>query len=106
MSGWCSDMSKSILQDEDIKCCFITHARTGKMGEPLHRHHVLNGPLRDFAEHEGLWIWVTPDVHRWLHDTGIGVQIQRHVLKAYAQMKYEQVHSHDEWMKAVKKNYV
>lgn len=76
------------------------------MGEPLHRHHVLNGALRDFAEREGLWIWITPEAHRWLHDTGMGVLIQKNVLKAYAQMKYEQLHSHEEWMKNVRKNYV
>lgn len=98
-------MSKSILQSDELIRCFVTHETRGRYGQPLERHHVLNGALRDFAEREGLWIWVTPEVHRWLHDTGQGVMIQKNVLKRYAQIVYERTHSREEWMRQVHKNY-
>ena len=96
-------MSASKLQD--IKQCYITGQWYGDNGEPLERHHVLNGALRDFAEREGLWIWITPQQHRILHDTKQGVYMLK-LLKKIAQLTYEKEHTHDEWMSNVMKSYV
>ena len=93
------------MTSNDIKRCFLSKERVGRLGEPLEKHHVMNGALRDFAEEEGLWVWLTPENHRWLHDTGMGVNVQKNLLKLIAQLKYEQTHSHEEWMKKVRKNY-
>lgn len=99
-------MSKSILQDDGIKRCYISHERCGRNGEPLERHHIMNGSLRDFAEQFGLWIWITPELHRFLHDTGNGALIQKNVLKPLAQFYFEREYSHELWMNKVHKNYV
>lgn len=95
----------SIIQEGDIKQCYISKQWKGDNGEELEMHHVLNGALRDWADREGLWIWVTPQVHKRLHGTKEGVQMLR-LLKIIAQLTYERTHSRDEWMEKVKKNYV
>ena len=98
-------MSKSIIQDNELKRCFFSKVTCGKSGEPLDQHHILTGALRDFADQEGLWIWVTRDIHYWLHNTAYGVMVQRSLLKRIAQLKYEETHSREEWMRHVHKNY-
>lgn len=91
----------SIIQEYGIKQCYISKS----FGEPLEKHHVINGALRDWADSEGLWIWVTPQVHKMLHNTKEGAQMLR-LLKIIAQLSYERTHSREEWMKVVRKNYV
>lgn len=100
----------SKLQND--KRCYLS----GRSG-PLEKHHVLNGPYRDLAEAEGLYIYVTPEWHRKLHGTGDGVQIQKR-LKTIAQLTWERnrlielLNAEEvyedvrrEWMMKVKKNY-
>ena len=98
-------MKQSIIQDDGIKRCFLSGQRCGNNGEQLQKHHVMNGALRDWADEEGLWIWVTPEWHSFLHDTQKGVHVLR-LLKIIAQFKYEETHTHKEWMDKVHKNYV
>ena len=101
---------KSILQNE--RYCYLS----GRSG-PLEKHHVLNGPCRDFAEENGLWVYITPEWHRKLHGTGDGVQIQKR-LKTIAQLTYERnmliemLDAEDAyekvrgvWMQKVRRNY-
>lgn len=95
----------SIIQDSSIRRCFITGKWCGDNGEPLEKHHVLNGALRDFADAEGLWIWTTPQIHKALHSTKMGVYLLKE-LKVIAQYAYERRHTHEEWMEKVRKNYV
>lgn len=97
--------AKSIIQTGDIKQCYISKQWVGDNGEPLEKHHVMNGSLRDWADAEGLWIWVTPQIHAFMHTTKMGVYMLRE-LKVIAQYAYEREHSHDEWMAKVRKNYV
>ncbi len=97
--------SPSIIQTDGIKRCYLTGKWFGDGGEELEKHHVINGSKRDWADKEGLWIWVTPQVHRWLHSKAEGVYTLK-MLKIIAQLTYEQTHSRDEWMRTVKKNYV
>ena len=95
----------SIIQDGGVKQCYISKKWFGDSGEELEKHHVINGALRDWADDNGLWIWVTPEIHRWLHSTKEGVYMLR-LLKINAQYAYERSHSHEEWMRNVRKNYV
>ena len=100
---------KTILQES--KRCYLSEAYG-----PLERHHVMNGPLREFAEENGLWVYITPEWHRKLHGTGDGAQIQKK-LKLIAQLTYERERviqevgrdpfdkARSDWMQAVRKNY-
>lgn len=72
---------KSKLQNDMY--CYLS----GKSG-PLEKHHVLTGAKRNFAEEEGLFIYITPEWHRKLHGTGDGVQVQKR-LKTIAQLTWE-----------------
>ena len=77
----------------------------------MDRHHVINGALRKWAEHEGLWIYVRHDVHMALHQTSEGKK-EMLKLKKYAQETWCEVHKYDyedvqeAWLKRVKRNYV
>lgn len=99
-------MSRSIIQNDGIKRCYFTHEYCGRNGAPLEKHHIMNGALRDWAEEEGLWIWVDPEIHRQLHETSFGALVQKRLLKQIAQIAYEKTHSREEWMRKVGKNYV
>ena len=96
-------MAQSILQSE--KRCYFTGEPTGRRGQPLEKHHIMNGALRSWAEDEGLWIWVDPDIHRFLHSEWIGVLVQKRLLKQIAQTAYEKAHTREEWMEKVHRNY-
>ena len=93
---------------KDEKVCFITGYR-GMYGFDI--HHVLNGPLRDWSDEQGLWVYLRSDVHKWLHSTGLGRKTMNE-LKKNAQLKWEELNRdkyddvHAEWMKVVRKNYV
>lgn len=71
----------------------------------LEVHHIMNGSLRKWADEQGLWVYLNHYVHMYLHNTIEGKQ-KAIELKALAQRVYEQNHSHDEWMKKVRKNYL
>lgn len=106
MTGWYSDMSRSIIQNDQIKRCYFTHEYRSRDGRPLEKHHVMNGSLRDWAEKEGLWIWVDAGIHDRLHDDWFGVLVQKRLLKQIAQEAYEREHTRKEWMSVVHKNYI
>lgn len=92
-------MSKSMMQD-DISVSF----KSGKGGQ-LETHHVMNGsPYRDYAEYYGLWVKLTPEEHRWLHDTSEGKKYGL-LLKAMAQEIFEEEYSHELWFETFHKNY-
>jgi len=88
-------MTKSIIQS--CKSCYIDGKTKG-----LHKHHIFNGPLRNFSEKEGLWVYLEWSVHRNLHDTN---ELE-HELKRVAQYYYELNHTREEFMKHVHKNYL
>lgn len=90
---------KSLMQD-DISVSFLS----GKGGQ-LEKHHVMNGnPYREYAEIYGLWVMLTPEEHRWVHDTSQGRKYGR-LLKAMAQEVFEEEFSHEEWFETFHKNY-
>ena len=94
-------MSKSILQTE--KECYITGQTNN-----LHRHHIYAGGRRKISEREGFWVYLAG----WLHnqsDEGVhgknGHELDM-MLKRHCQMKYEETHSREEFMKLIGKNYL
>lgn len=86
---------KSIIQTG--KYCYLT----GNTKEQLHKHHIFNGPLRNWSEREGLWVYLSWSEHRKLHDTNENA----YRLKAIAQYIYESKHSHEEFMQHVRRDY-
>ena len=90
---------RSIMQ-EDLAVSYLS----GR-GGPLEKHHIMNGPHRKKAEQLGLWVMITPEEHRRLHDTKDGTK-RRLELKAEAQRAFEKDHPRDEWMRLFKKNYL
>ena len=87
----------SILQTE--RRCY----KTGTTIQ-LDKHHVMNGAYRKKAEEYGLYVYLNHTVHMWLHSTGEGQEYARH-LKSIAQKRFEEIYSHELWMKEFKKNY-
>lgn len=87
---------KSILQK--TKECWYTGYTHG-----LDKHHIFGGSLRDWSEKEGLWVWLRHDVHMSLHQRRSDLERD---LKRVGQMAYEQTHTHEEFMKHVRKNYL
>lgn len=90
---------RSILQGD------LTVSYLSGMGGTLEKHHIMNGPHRKKAEQLGLWVMITPEEHRYLHDTKDGTK-RRLELKAEAQRAYEKDHPRGEWMWLFKKNYL
>ena len=91
---------KSILQSE--KECFFCGWTGG-----LHKHHVIFGRgYREISERLGLWVWLCPKHHN-MSNEGVHFNRTRDLeLKRYAQRKYEESHSHEEWMDVIGRNYL
>ena len=89
-------MSKSIMQDE--KACFIT----GYQG-PLDRHHIYAGNKRKASEKFGCWIWLRHDIHMELHDRNKALD---KMLRRACQERFEEIHSHDDFMRIFGKSYI
>lgn len=72
----------------------------------LERHHVLFGvPNRKHAEEDGLWVWLCEDHHRG----DLSVHFNRNMdlnLKRYAQKKYEETHTREEFVERYGRNYL
>jgi hypothetical protein len=66
----------------------------------------MNGnPYRKYADQDGLFIFINHHVHMYLHNTAEGRQ-KMYELKAMAQKKYEETHTHEQWMNRYRRNYV
>lgn len=91
---------KSILQTE--KECYICHAQVG-----LEDHHIYFGNgLRPKSERMGFKCWLCQLHHR---DSKQGVHGNRKLdlkLKRECQQKFEESHSHEEFMRIIKRNYL
>jgi hypothetical protein len=97
---------KSIVESDwgefpfDQPQCFLCGRETG-----LEIHHIMPGPNRRLSDRYGLWCHLCHDCH-----TGTrGAQYDREIgdrLKREAQMAFEELYSHDEWMRIFKKNYL
>lgn len=92
---------KSILQKE--KECYICKVKVG-----LHDHHVFFGvSKRKISEKYGLKVWLC-----WFHHEGTygahgknGASLNKR-LKQLAQLKFEENHTREEFIKIFGKNYL
>ena len=94
-------MASSILQDE--KKCYIT----GVENVPLHRHHIYFGnPNRRISEENGFWVWLLPDLHNMSMQ---GVHFNKALdmrLKRECQLKYEETHTREDFLRLIGRNYL
>ena len=72
----------------------------------MEKHHIFAGVAnRRISEEHGLWVYLCHNCH-----TGTdGAQYdndKNRWLKQAAQMAFEQTHTHDEWMRLIRKNYI
>ena len=93
---------KSILQTE--KECYITGYTHN-----LHKHHIFFGnPNRKISEDNGFWVYLTGALHNQSNDgvhgkNGHELDLK---LKQECQMKYEETHTREEFMKLIGKSYL
>ena len=93
---------KSILQTE--KECYITGQTNN-----LHKHHIYFGnPWRRISEENGFWVYLAGYLHNQSNQ-GVhgkdGKELDL-MLKRHCQMKYEETHSREEFMRLIGKNYL
>lgn len=91
-------MAKSILQSE--KECFLC-SRT----RDLELHHVFHGSRRQLSDKHGLTVWLCREHHTGDRGVHFNVELDRY-LERFGQMKWEEKHSHEEWMRIFGKNYI
>ena len=92
-------MSKSILQTK--KECWVC-----KTTQNLHRHHCLGGANRKHSEKYGLTIYLC-GYHHNLSNEGVHFNKELDLLvKQMAQKKFEEIYSHEQFMKIFKRNYL
>ena len=91
---------KSILQTE--KVCYLCGRSYG-----LEKHHIFGGVAnRKWSERLGLWVYLCGQTcHRGADGAQYDPVLNRR-LKAEAQAAFEKTHSHAEWMKVIRKNYL
>lgn len=89
-------MSKSIIQNG--RYCY----ETKDSNVPLHKHHVFNGPLRDWSEQEGLWVYLAWNIHERCHKDSK----MAYTYKRIGQYYYEKKHSRLDFIAHAHKNYL
>jgi len=90
---------KSILQDR--KECWVC-----KTIQNLHRHHCFGGANRKHSEKYGLTIYLC-GYHHNLSNEGVHFNKELDLLvKQMAQKKFEEIYSHEQFMKIFKRNYL
>ena len=93
-------MAKSIMQG-DKNYCFVCGRKA------VHRHHVLYGKDRQFAEDFGLFCWLCWDCHEGTNGVhGKNGSSLSKALKQIAQRCFETIYGHELWMEKVGKNYL
>jgi len=93
-------MTESIICND--RQCFRCGTTQG-----LHRHHVISGRFRNKSEKYGLWVYLCVEHHTG--DTGVHSAKGRSYnmyLRKIAQERFEMTHTHEEWMKEFKRNYL
>lgn len=94
-------MSKSILQNK--KESYISGTTYN-----LEEHHIFFGTAnRKISEKEGFKVWLTPQEHRGTY--GVHGKCGRKLdlkLKQDAQKEYEKIHTREEFISLIGKNYL
>lgn len=92
--------TKSIFTD-DFKTCYLT----GLSGW-IEKHHIFGGACRRFSEQYGL---VIPVQHHYHNEPPYGIHHNKALdlaIKKYAQRKFEEEHSREEFMLIFGRNYL
>lgn len=90
----------SIMQKD--KYCYVS----GMTNCDLVRHEIFGGALRTKSKQLGLWVYLTPYWHN-MSDKAVHFNKALDLrLKMEAQQKFEETHTHDEWMREIGKNYL
>lgn len=90
---------ESILQES--KECYITHKT-----EELHKHHIFEGRNRQVSEDNGFFVYLTPEYHNMSEQGVHNNKAFDLMLKRLCQIKFEQTHSHEEFMRLIGRNYI
>jgi hypothetical protein len=107
-------MAKSIIEKQGSRICWLCNALYDDDSEKrdLHKHHIFMGKYRKIAEREGLWIHLC----RYHHTGDIRGDAEAvhspnknrysRMLQELAQKKWEETHSHEEWMDLMGENFI
>ena len=92
---------QSILQKQ--KECYITGSTYN-----LHKHHIYGNANRDISEKNGFWVYLVGRLHNQSDDgvhckNGYELNLK---LKKECQMKFEEQHSREEFMRLIGRNYL
>jgi len=69
-------------------------------------HEPIGGSSKKTSEREGLWIWLTFDEHRWIHDTEEGENKDAELSHIMEQAWYEHTgKSKEDWYRLFYKFY-
>lgn len=69
-------------------------------------HHCLNGvAFRHKCDEDGLYVYLSPEMHRYIHETAEGHAVLIH-LKRVAQQAYERTHTRAEFIARYGKSYL
>ena len=89
---------KSLMQD-DPTVCYLCGKPMGK-GD---KHHIFNGPMRDKAEEDGMYIHVHRVCHSYIHNHPVTAQ----TIKARGQRMWEETYGdRDAFIKRYGKSYL
>ena len=91
-------MSKSLLQPDGEKQCYLTGCQSG-----LDKHHIYAGPNRRQSEQWGCWVWLKHSIHMTLHDRDKSLD---YALKEQCQQAFEEQYGHEKFMEVFGKNYL
>lgn len=89
---------KNSIMTTDLEHCYLCG------GDPVQMHHVFGAYNRDHATEDGLYIGLCWQCHTKVHTERS--QRLNYQLKQIGQRAYEEIHSHDEFMKRYGKNYL
>lgn len=94
-------MAKSILQSS--KECYVTGST-----DDLHQHHIYRGVNRKISDKHGFFVWLRSDWHNGA-DYGVHGKDGKDLdilLKQLCQIEFEKVHSREEFMALIGRNYL
>lgn len=93
-------MSKSIIQVDGSKCFLC--------GQPAtETHHIFGGTAnRKISEREGFTVRLCHNCHTGADNCAQYDKDTNIYLKQTAQAAYEETHTHDQWMRLIRKNYI
>lgn len=100
--------TKSILQESAYTYCFLCGSSNKGGLDALEEHHVFFGnALRGLSEKYGLKVYLCgATCHRLGKKAVHQCDETNHMLKRYAQQKFEKRYGHDLFMKEFGKNYI